>query len=555
MTSRHKTPSRHRSSGGARSRGSANGRNGDRSLSEEERRLIVDQAIVLLEGFYVHLPLKRSMYAINPVQRLRLLRHRLGQFDDEDKFHAEMIDIFTSLRDQHTQYYRPGLTGGAAMLPFMVEAFGQPEAHRYLVSKIKEGFVSPLPSFRPGVEVLSWNGVDIKRAVELAGERTAGANRDARHALGLTRLTQRALDVAPHPDEKWVIVGYTADGRNEEEARFEWTLDVLPPEDHTTDVSLSQSLETDRVRRMRKSYYAAQPTKAGAPKGKAAPGRPVVAPTKMPNVFRATKVPTRHGTFGHVRIFTFEVRSPDRLVREFIRLAKLLPKNGLIVDVRSNGGGRIWAAETLLQILTPKRPIEPEQLYFINTPLTLEVCRLQKSNRRLGPKGARPWIESINRSMETGAPFSASFPYTDPDDCNRERPYPGPVIVITDAECYSATEFFAAGFQDHGGRILGVDRTTGGGGANVREHSELLSYFKDAPDSPLKPLPPQVALRVAFRRSMRVGQQSGNEIEDFGVKPDFFHAMTRNDLLNNNEDLINHAADLLVAADTSSRPA
>ena len=38
----------------------------------EQRALLVDQAILLLEGFYVHLPMKRAMYAIDPLQRLRL---------------------------------------------------------------------------------------------------------------------------------------------------------------------------------------------------------------------------------------------------------------------------------------------------------------------------------------------------------------------------------------------------------------------------------------------------------------------------------------------------
>ena len=38
-------------------------------LKLEERDQIIDQAIVLLEDFYVHLPLKRAMYAIEPVSR------------------------------------------------------------------------------------------------------------------------------------------------------------------------------------------------------------------------------------------------------------------------------------------------------------------------------------------------------------------------------------------------------------------------------------------------------------------------------------------------------
>ena len=49
------------------------------SLSHAQRMTIVQQALVLLEGNHVHLPLKVAMHAVNPVQRLRLLRARLGQ--------------------------------------------------------------------------------------------------------------------------------------------------------------------------------------------------------------------------------------------------------------------------------------------------------------------------------------------------------------------------------------------------------------------------------------------------------------------------------------------
>jgi C-terminal processing protease CtpA/Prc len=149
--------------------------------------------------------------------------------------------------------------------------------------------------------------------------------------------------------------------------------------------------------------------------------------------------------------------------------------------------------------------------------------------------------------METGAMYSASFPSHDQKTLNAiGRRYPGPVIVITNAVSYSATEFFAAGFQDHGGKILGVDNVTGGGGANVRTHNELRKYFRKASNSPFRALPKGAELRVAFRRSQRVGPQIGNDVEDFGVTPDYIHRMTRNDLLKGNVDLINRAASLLI---------
>jgi len=54
-------------------------------------------------------------------------------------------------------------------------------------------------------------------------------------------------------------------------------------------------------------------------------------------------------------------------------------------------------------------------------------------------------------------------------------------------------------------------------------------------------------MRVAIRRTTRVGPRSGEPLEDLGVKPDpdKIYRMTRNDLLNANEDLIARAASLL----------
>jgi hypothetical protein len=65
-------------------------------LTTEERRLIVDQALVLIEQFYVHLLLKRAMHAVDPVQRLKHLRHRLDTIPEERRFHDEMISILVS---------------------------------------------------------------------------------------------------------------------------------------------------------------------------------------------------------------------------------------------------------------------------------------------------------------------------------------------------------------------------------------------------------------------------------------------------------------------------
>ena len=541
------------------------------ALTPEERALIVEQAIVLLEGCYAHLPLKRAMHAVDPLQRLRLLRHRLAQFATESAFHAEMTDIFTSLRDLHTNYLLPApFNTVAAALPFGVEAYWDNDVRKYIVGHVMAGFAHP--TFGEGVEVRYWSGIPIARAVEIAAARHAGSNPEARHSRGVAGLTARPLNISPPPDEEWVIVGYrTADGQDHE-LRLDWIVTGLPQED-SVDASaptlaataLGLDLETDAVRQINKLLFAPQVVAASA--GAAAmAGDPMATSTLqgtdsiMPDVFKAHAVATSRGSFGYIRIWTFAVSDADAFVAEFVRLAGLLPPNGLIVDVRDNGGGLIYAGEQLLQVLTPNR-IEPQRVQFINTPLNLLLCQSHPDDM-----GLRPWIQSIERSVETGATFSLGFPLTPVDKCNAiGQRYHGPVLLITSARCYSTTDFFAAGFQDHEiGLILGVDNNTGAGGANVWTQALLCQLLADPP-SPFQALPKEAGMRVAIRRSLRVGPQAGTEVEDLGVTPDIFYKMTRNDLLKGNVEMIEAAAAVLAAmpvyaiaaqlvADASGRP-
>ena len=55
-----------------------------KTLSKKERLRIVEQALLLLEMNYVHLPLKRAMHAIDPIQRLKLLKFRLLEMKEAD---------------------------------------------------------------------------------------------------------------------------------------------------------------------------------------------------------------------------------------------------------------------------------------------------------------------------------------------------------------------------------------------------------------------------------------------------------------------------------------
>jgi C-terminal processing protease CtpA/Prc len=524
-------------------------------LRTSQRQRIVDQALVLIEQLYVHLPLKRSMHAVDPIQRLKLLKHRLEGMS-ERAFHNEMILIFTRLRDLHTNYILPEpFRSLVAFLPFRIKEFYEGDTCHYIVTHVSPRITDPY--FKPGVVVNYWNGIQINRAIEINADREAGSNPDARHACGLESMTIRAMSVSMPPDEDWVIVSYQ-DGETPREIKFEWEVfkpdiatGVMDPLSTQGGAALMLGLDAkaELERRVRKLLYSPESIEterevARRHKKKGARADQQVARddyfstvSTMPDVFTFQNAKTPDGTFAYVRIQTFHVLDDEAFVREFIRIIGLLSQDGLIIDVRGNGGGNILAGERLLQVLTPRK-IEPERLHFINTPLTLKLC---ESNEFVAQ-----WRDSIKQSVETGATFSQGFPLRSAGDYNDiGQKYQGPVVLITDALCYSTTDIFTAGFQDHNiGKIMGTVANTGAGGANVWDHELLLQYLSGS-SSPLKPLPKGVSFRIAIRRTTRVGERSGVPIEDLGVPPDELHKMTRADVLNGNPDLINHAAKIL----------
>ena len=534
-------------------------------LTLANRKRLVDQALVLIESNYVHLPLKEAMHGVDPVQRLRLVKHRLEQstsatMGSEHAFHREMLDIFNSVRDLHTNYVLPApFANTVAFLPFDIEEYFENGQARYIATHFVQGFSHA--HFKPGVEVTLWSGVPIARAIDVIANRHAGSNQAARHARGIEGLTIRALARALPPDELWVDVGYKDLNGQQREMRQEWLVNPPLPDtdgvavDAATSEAASQGvdLESDIIRRMKAMLYAPQVVasmkkkRRRMPKQKALLGESVE--TTMQGVFAARSVDTPAGEFGYVRIFTFSTSEPGAFVDEFARILGLLPQRGLIIDVRGNGGGHIWASEGLLQLLTPIE-VQPEPTQFINTPLNLRICERHDGNPQID---LGPWVESMRASLETGAVYSRGFPITPAEFANeRGQHYHGPVVLITDARCYSATDIFAAGFKDHDiGAILGTDDNTGAGGANVWTHGLLRQLLRvptpiDA-DSPYDTLPNGAGLRVSIRRTLRVGEQSGTPVEDLGITPDERYRMTRNDLLNSNEDLIGRAAELLAS--------
>jgi hypothetical protein len=522
-------------------------------LSKEERLRIIDQALLLLEMNYVHLPLKRAMHAIDPIQRLKLLKFRLSEMKEDElipeiAFHRRILEIFASTRDLHTLYLLPApFKNRVAYLPYLIEQYFEggnkgERVEKFMVSRVVTEFYPSVPnaspemlSFVPGVEVLYWNGVPIKRAIEINGETQAGSNPEARFARGLDNLTTRPLELSLPPDERWVEVTYRSLSGKILTLKQEWLVYVTGAAD-----TAAMSTESSQKKR---AAIDIKKTKINYMRRKLFGPRDVQVGKAFEDIFYSEVRRVDGKDFGYIRLFSFEVDDPDEFVDEFNRVIKSdgFPQEGLIIDVRGNGGGEIKAGERLLQLFSP-RTIKPELFEFINTPLNLEICRL-------APQGANlsRWVESIAEAVTTGATYSSGFPLTSEASCNDiGQTYYGPVVLITDALSYSATDMFAAGFQDNEiGEVLGTSDNTGAGGANVWRYEHLIDVVGNLRNSPFKPLPRGADMVVAIRRSIRVGKLAGRPLEELGITPDRRHFMTKRDVLGRNEDLVEQAARIL----------
>jgi C-terminal processing protease CtpA/Prc len=524
-----------------------------RTLSRKDRLRIVEQALLLLNMNYVHLPLKRAMHAVDPIQRLKLLRFRLlemkeDQLPSEMQFHQRMIEIFASTRDLHTMYLLPApFKDYVAYLPFLIDQYFErhkgERMEKFTVSRIVTEFYDAIPNpgpevllFEPGVEVLYWNGVPIKRAIEINGETQAGSNIEARFARGLDNLTIRPLETSLPPDEVWVALTYRAKSGKVLTLKQEWLV-------HST-VSAGTAGMASRTTRKKRAAIDVKKTKINQVRQTLFAPREVRVRTSLEHAFRAEIRNVNGREFGYIRLFSFDVDDPDEFVREFARVLKSdgFPQEGLIIDVRSNGGGKIRAGERLLQLFTPRR-IKPELFEFLNTPLNLEICRLAPKSWFLSQ-----WADSIAEAVVTGATYSSGYPLNSEESCNDiGQVYHGPVVLITDALSYSTTDMFAAGFQDNEiGEVLGTSDNTGAGGANVWWYQDLINAVGNTPRSPFKPLPRGSDMLVAVRRSIRVGRHAGRPLEEFGIVPDRRHYMTKRDVLERNDDLISRAARIVM---------
>lgn len=564
----------------------------ENKLSLAEKHTIVDQALFVVDQLYAHLPFKRARYAVDPVQRLRLVRSRISDEMTEARFHSDMVAALAALRDAHTFYGLPApFRDSLAFLPFQLNFyFDETGQARFLVTRVLDQFGHE--HFKAGAEVTFWNGMPVGSAIDREAELDPSGNEAAQFARALTRLTARSMTFSVPRDERWVTLEYRSavDPARERAILLPWNVisgGGFPLfGGHTGSSVFAPQLELDHYRKLFWCQY--QLTVEQAAKGFAIPassysnailqgGDPAAPPplddqifSRLPAVFlfqhtggkddedkvrAASLVDAAHPNkkFGYLLLKSFD-GDADELVGEFQRILTLLNSvapDGLILDVRSNPGGSIQAGERMLQMLTP-RPILTAGFQFISTPMTQQIAAQLNGSLTQDPLTLaewQPWLQDLLDSVASGGILTSARQLTPVDVANSVgQVYQGPVLLLIDALSYSATDIFCGGFQDNGiGPVIGVDPNTGGGGANRWLHSEILERTAGLEGIPLVELPREATLGLAIRRSSRVGARAGCPLEDTGVQADELYSQTRNDILNLDEDLMKFACGRLGA--------
>jgi hypothetical protein len=536
-------------------------------ISRAERLRLLDGIERALDGVYTHLPLKRARYGVDPVQRLRILRTQVDELSNLG-FHLAVSDVVTRLRDAHTRYTGPAiLASKVAALPFLVEMIGSVDAPTYVVTKVGRGVAAP---FRPGVLIEYWNGVPIDRAVQIYSDREVGGRPDSERANAVLTLTLRSLQYGPPPDEHWVVVGYRrVNSRGApvgamREIRIPWRIvdpdayDALIGDTGSAARATSSARAAKALRRARAVNPASEAIRRAkmlmfAPKSlgvtaaatatvsrRRRAARATSIETSIPGTLRVNILDAPGGPYGHLRIWAFD-EGPEVFIPELLRIIPELPENGCIIDVRGNPGGYIWAAEQALQLFTPNR-IEPTRFSVLATPFTRALAALPTMSDDLGP-----WRPSLDAAVRNGEMYAQPIPITSPVDCNTiGQRYGGPVVLVADATTYSSGDLFSAGFVDNGmGPFVCVGSATGAGGANVWDYAEMQHLLRGS-SAELPALPAGVGLSLSFRRATRAGPSEGLPIEDVGISG-MPYAMTRDDVLDGNRDLLRHCVKLLRA--------
>ena len=504
------------------------------AYSPTERELMAQQALMFIKNLFVHRQLKIVDFGAqaDPVPRLEDMVRRAASMNDLD-FHVAMQKIFLDLHDFHTNYVAPlPLRCSYVLAPLRFRDVYDGGVFKIIVSgrtKILNNFAPEAAQAVVGDELIAVNDQPIQSFFANLKNISGGANPDAMTANAIIQLSMIPLSgnwipeanelkyTLKHGSTTYEISSNYYALINEASCVSAASGEASRPNIHGG-VRFENS-ENPIVRDYKKLVLP-----------------PTVAPFSEEETLPVGKIYTIDTPAGKLLKFDLETFAPsgDVSADEIIHQVKvLLQKNqastsALIIDLRSNGGGLITIAEGLTQLFTPN-VIETMPVRLIPNQLNLSMFLNSNQGHENG------WSSDARLGISTASAFTSPRSITSSHAANRYgQIWFKPVVVLTDANCYSACDLFAAAMQDHGAAtVIGTNDTTGAGGANVMKYETFQSIFAEASpnNNPFLKLPGSQSMRVSWRQTIRVGKNRGKLIEDAGVKSDIVVRYVTSDVI------------------------
>ena len=482
----------------------------------QERELVLSQAHLLFEQMFVHREVKLRDFGIDsdPFPHLEKLAKDSSSITDSE-FHDRMGSIFNKQHDFHTLYSFPApYSCYRTFIPLSFkEVLGTKNEKIIAISQIADNpeiwelMPSPFP-ISLGDQVLTYDGKNISELIKANIPKSNGANPDAmkNHAASMLTYFNQGYDLAPETNEVTLVMKkrtgkiYTV--------TLPWVSrvfqDCLKTDDKTK--AFAPNTTQNEINQLFRKTYSNKSVGTDELKSSAEP------------ILTYKTINNEYGTFAFLRLESFspERLSVEQLVLETKRLLveEFQDTDGLIIDLRSNGGGQIELADKLVQLFTPKNPMP------LNFVLNASVANLHWWEN-IEPSS--PYTKTLHEAFELGTAYTRPIPLHNKKEVGLiGQYYFKPVALMTDGSCYSSCDMFSALMQDQGvATVFGEDSTTGAGGANVYYWNSVVGDLQNKDPGPFKYLPARQTMSFSWRQTYRVGKSKGETLEDVGVVSDY----------------------------------
>lgn len=509
------------------------------TYSSTDKKVVLDQAYLVMSEIFVHRDLKITNFGseIDPLPLIRNLQEKADSLSDRD-FHNELTNIFAKQNDLHTSYsYPKPYACYMSYLPFSFKEIIKRDGQKFIaVNKIVDTkeVIDLVPDLKVqiGDILVSYNGVSAYEAAQSWASHSSGANPPATHRRSINLLAYSSQRFAFLPQKDSVDLVLLNRLGKTYSVSIPWisradTKCLTPEAEIEVTAKLEESVGSDVYQNEFNRIYrfSKKPLR-----NKMLNVAPLIDTSEPILKYKIEK--NEFGDFGYIRLESFipEKMTITELIQE---IKKILYKDfaqtdGLIFDLRNNGGGYIALAEKLVQLFTPKNP----------TPLNF-ILKNSAANRHVMYE-AEPDDEftvALRNAEASGALYTAGLPLHPANEIDLiGQYYFKPVALLTNANCYSSCDMFSALMQDHEAAIIfGEDSTTGAGGANNFDHTGTIRILRDNL-GPYQKLPSGQDIGFSFRQTLRTGKSEGVLIEDRGVLSDHVVPTTLSDLYSDSGD-------------------